>query len=106
MKAWRLNSNEIVAEQQLKNIGVLHFTIKESSEIDALCKERNYKNRDEVIISPTVMGEEYKAKMEMFFTEHLHEDEEIRFVLDGEGYFDVRCKDDDWIRYVSRGKTR
>eukprot|EP00803_Ostreobium_quekettii_P006419 evm.model.scf_2537.1 EVM.evm.TU.scf_2537.1 scf_2537:2558-4795(+) len=40
----------------------------------------------------------FDEKIKMFYEEHIHADEEIRFVLDGSGYFDVRDLEDKWIR--------
>lgn len=81
-----------MTKETLEAIGVFSTYIKTSeiSELETLAVKREYRNRDEITVSPSAMGEIYESKVKMFFEEHLHEDEEIRYVLDGKGYFDVR----------------
>jgi 1,2-dihydroxy-3-keto-5-methylthiopentene dioxygenase len=79
-------------------VGVLYLHAPSLSEVDALAAERGYKNRDEVKVSPQTMGDAYEDKVRSFFAEHLHEDEEIRYIRGGKGYFDVRNEGDEWVR--------
>lgn len=63
-----------------------------------LAKAPAYANRDEITVSPSTMGSVYEGKIKTFYHEHMHEDEEIRFILKGAGYFDVRDAEDQWVR--------
>ena len=77
---------------------MLYFHIGDIAEVDALARARGYAHRDEIKVSPEAMGEVYEAKVRQFFDEHLHEDEEIRFVRGGRGFFDVRDRGERWVR--------
>ncbi|KAF9362815.1 1,2-dihydroxy-3-keto-5-methylthiopentene dioxygenase [Mortierella sp. NVP85] len=98
-----LNPSVPVSVDELKETGVLYWQLdlepeKFRKQVDDICIERNYKNRDEITVSKAGLGDLFDQKIKTFFTEHLHEDEEIRAILDGSGYFDVRDKQDRWIR--------
>lgn len=92
------DSGRPVSEDKLASLGVVYHHCPTIEAVDKLAAERGYKNRDQVCVSPQTMGDVYEEKVKMFFAEHLHEDEEIRYILDGEGYFDVRGQEDEWIR--------
>ncbi|CAF4053988.1 unnamed protein product [Rotaria sp. Silwood2] len=61
-----------------------------------LKQDRGYTYEDEITIEPSM--EKYDEKLKMFRIEHIHSDEEIRLVLEGSGFFDVRDCDDKWVR--------
>ncbi|KAI9786914.1 MAG: 1,2-dihydroxy-3-keto-5-methylthiopentene dioxygenase [Geoglossum umbratile] len=92
------DSGRPASASYLSRLGVAYHHCPSPSQVDALAVERGYKNRDEITVSPGKMGDVYEEKVKMFFNEHLHEDEEIRYILDGWGFFDVRGVDDDWVR--------
>lgn len=92
------DSGRAVEEKYLAQLGVKYFLVETMEGVDALAAERGYKNRDQVTISPESMGPVYEDKVKMFFHEHIHEDEEIRYIREGRGYFDVRGQDDEWVR--------
>ena len=64
--------------------------------VDAIKKERGYIQEDEVTLSPATPN--LDAICAKFVDEHFHDDDEVRFVLEGEGIFDIRSRDDRWMR--------
>ncbi|WVR03238.1 1,2-dihydroxy-3-keto-5-methylthiopentene dioxygenase [Kwoniella sp. DSM 27419] len=102
------DSGNPISNRTLTELGVIYksFPIDEDKqwekEIDAFAKERGYKNRDQITVTREGLGAAYEDKIKSFFDEHLHEDEEIRYILGGSGYFDVRGVhapwSDRWIR--------
>lgn len=59
---------------------------------------------DVVNVSREALGDRFESVGDSFFGEHYHAHDEIRCVLEGSGYFDVRGKGGEWIRIqVHRG---
>lgn len=82
---------------QLRELGVIYYRINlnDFSVVNQIVKERLYKHTDEVRVSQTCKDDQF---LERWFQEHFNEDEQIRLVTDGSCYFDVRSKNDTWIR--------
>ncbi|KAL7409339.1 1,2-dihydroxy-3-keto-5-methylthiopentene dioxygenase [Mrakia frigida] len=108
------DSGEDVTPERLAELGLIYLAIpiegrsreEWEKDIDEVAKEREYKNRDVINVSKAGLGELYETKIKGFFHEHLHEDEEIRFIMDGSGFFDVKTPppEEKWIRvFLTKG---
>ncbi|XP_048046287.1 acireductone dioxygenase isoform X2 [Chanodichthys erythropterus] len=104
----RLSPNRPVTREQLEQIGVYHWKLnadiyENDPELQKIREERGYSYMDIITIHPDKLPD-YGNKVKMFYEEHLHLDDEIRYILDGSAYFDVRDRDDRWIRVaMSKG---
>jgi len=91
-----------VSKETLDKLNVKYWIIPvegHEPRVDEIAKERGYKNRDLINVTKEGLGEIYDEKIKTFFQEHMHEDEEIRYILSGSGFFDVReSPSDEWIR--------
>ncbi|KAH8975383.1 hypothetical protein BDL97_01G154100 [Sphagnum fallax] len=95
--------NRIVPVEHLKELGVLTWTQIETEDyqtnkfLNNIKDDRGYNYEEVLTVAPGKLNN-FEALTKKFFTEHLHEQEEIRFILDGIGYEDVRDLDGQWIR--------
>ena len=89
-----------VSLNELKAIGVLSWsglTGEDDPKLEEIKKERGYTYTDVISVCPDKLPG-YEAKIKSFFEEHIHTDEEIRYCLEGSGYFDMRDPEDQWLR--------
>nr|XP_033719617.1 1,2-dihydroxy-3-keto-5-methylthiopentene dioxygenase-like [Tursiops truncatus] len=89
-----------VALEQLRGLGVLYWKLdadkyENDPELEKIRKERNYSWMDIITICKDKLPN-YEEKIKMFYEEYLHLDDEIRYILDGSGYFNVRDKEDSY----------
>lgn len=96
------NPPEFVSSEDLAGLGVLYWHLnpkgyENDDELRKIRQSRGYNYMDLLDLCPEKV-ENYEEKLRNFFTEHIHADEEIRYCLEGSGYFDVRDKEDRWIR--------
>ena len=108
MRAYRLDQpDSAVAPDALAERGILSWSVPADdaarAELIATVKrEHGYVDEDFVELNPEMPNlDEICAK---FDKEHFHTEDEVRYVVAGEGIFDVRDADDQWVRIeVSSG---
>lgn len=98
------NLPKYVSLDQLADLGILYWHLdpdkyENDPDLDKIRQDRGYNYMDLLELCPEKV-KKYEQKLKNFYTEHIHGDEEIRYCLKGSGYFDVRDKDDRWIRIL------
>lgn len=101
-----------VSPPELAALGVLHWFLPPQetashARLAAIRSARGYSFDEMVTISRDTLPD-YEAKLAAFFAEHIHADEEVRYILEGSGYFDVRSegvlgeKESVWVRVATQ----
>jgi 1,2-dihydroxy-3-keto-5-methylthiopentene dioxygenase len=88
-----------LAAEELGKLGVLYWNLPvdaSENELARIKRERGYVEQDEVSLSNATPNLE--AICAKFDQEHSHTLDEVRFVVEGEGIFDVRDESDQWVR--------
>jgi 1,2-dihydroxy-3-keto-5-methylthiopentene dioxygenase len=95
------HDTQLIDGERLAAEGVLYQTLALDpaayrAPLDALKAAQGYVQEDIVALTPTMPN--LDAICAKFVDEHHHDEDEVRFVLEGEGIFDIRSKDDRFMR--------
>ncbi len=107
MQAHDIETGAPLSKLELEKHGVFYRALPLDADayqpqLDRLKEEHGYIVQDEIDLRPDTPNLEQLCKK--FDAEHLHDEDEVRFVLEGEGIFDIRGTDDRWMRVkVERG---
>ncbi len=99
--SWLENPESNVDSDELAHIGVHYERLEVDPDnyqpaMDRLMASRGYVTQDIIELTPETPG--LDTLCDKFKDEHLHSDDEVRFVLGGGGVFDLRSADDRWLR--------
>lgn len=101
MRAWHLDDDSAIDAATLGREGI-HYAALDLADpqpdLDALATAQGYVEQDVVALRPDTPN--LDAICAKFVDEHTHDDDEVRFVLEGEGIFDIRDGADRWMRVV------
>lgn len=117
----KLEPNEPVDAEAMRKLGISYWKMDADSyeypvkevpwdpknaqdpKLKALRDERGYSYADIITVNKEHLPD-FENKIKAFFEEHIHDAEEIRYILGGSGYFDVRDTKDNWIRiHIRKG---
>lgn len=107
MRATWLDDGETIDADELNREGVHYEALPVDTDayqaaLDQLKNERGYIEQDTIALSRETPN--LDTVCDKFKDEHLHDEDEVRFVLDGDGVFDIRTAGDRWMRVtVERG---
>jgi len=101
MKAHWLDTDTSITATTLDAEGIFHARHDTTeagyrAPIEELKRRNGYIEEDVVALNSDTPNLE--ALCERFLVEHLHDEDEVRFVLEGEGVFDIRSQNDRYMR--------
>jgi len=97
-------SKERITWEEMRSLGFEYCKldadkfIKEGKldQLEEICSSNKYSYRDYLEAKRTP---DFKERLILVFREHLHEYDEVRFLLNGSGYYHFRTKDDRWAKF-------